>query len=61
MIQFNLPKEYREQADEIADYIQSIGGEFVIRKHGIEFLVPIKYIEFVSLKYSFLTMEAYVW
>jgi hypothetical protein len=62
MIQFALPYEYREEyAEEIADYVQSVGGEFAVRKYGLEFYVPIKEIVFLSLKYPFLTMEKYVW
>ena len=62
MIQFALPHEYREEyAEEIADYVQSIGGEFAVRKYGLEFYVPIKEIVFLLLKYPFLNMEKYVW
>ena len=62
MIQFALPHEYREEyAEEIADYVQSIGGEFAVCKYGLEFYVPIKEIVFLSLKYPFLNMEKYVW
>ena len=62
MIQFALPGEYREEyGEEIADYVQSIGGEFAVRKYGLEFYVPIKEIVFLLLKYPFLTMEKYVW
>jgi hypothetical protein len=62
MIQFDLPGEYREEyGEEIADYVQSVGGEFAVRKYGLEFYVPIKEIVFLLLKYPFLTMEKYVW
>ena len=62
MIEFVLPSEYREEyAEEIADYVQSIGGEFAVRKYGLEFYVPIREIVFLSLKYPFLKMEKYVW
>jgi len=62
MIQFDLPGEYREEySEEIADYVQSVGGEFAVRKYGLEFYVPVKEIVFLLLKYPFLTMEKYVW
>ena len=62
MIQFHLPHEYRkEYGEEIAEYVQLRGGEIALHKHGLDFYVPIKEATFLSIKYSFLKMENYVW
>jgi hypothetical protein len=64
MIEFRLLnsiKDFQETADDIGFYVQSIGGNFTVHRHHVSFHVPIKYTEFMLLKYSNLTMEAYVW
>jgi hypothetical protein len=47
-------KEFRELKDEVGDYIQSIGGEFHVARHDIEFTFEEKYKSFVLIKFPFL-------
>jgi len=64
MIQFNLLKEQRidaEHIDAASMYITACGGEFVIRKRHIEFYVPTEHSAIVALKFPFLRAEQYVW
>ena len=64
MIEFKLSRyidDFTDTADEIADYVQSRGGEFFTHRHHIEFRVPVRESLFLALKYSQLEMEAYVW
>jgi len=64
MIEFRLSRNidnFTDIADEIADYVQSRGGEFYVHKNYITFAVPVKEFTFLALKYSQLEMEAYVW
>jgi hypothetical protein len=64
MIEFcllNSTENFKDIADEIGFYVQSIGGNFSVHRYHVSFHVPIKYTEFMLLKYSCLKMEAYVW
>jgi hypothetical protein len=46
--------DYKQYADEIGFYIQRCGGELAVRRHAVEFTVPIRYKDFVLIKYPFL-------
>jgi len=64
MIEFRLlnnTRDFRDIADEIGLYVQSIGGIFSVHRYHVSFLVPIKEILFLQIKYPILEMEAYVW
>jgi tRNA 2-selenouridine synthase SelU len=45
---------YKQYADEIGFYVQRIGGEIAVRRHDVEFTVPVKYKDFVLIQYPFL-------
>jgi len=45
---------YQQFADEIGFYVQRIGGELAVRRHDVEFTVPLRYKDFVLIKYPFL-------
>ena len=42
---------WSKYADEVGDYVQENGGRFVITKEGVEFTMPIKYHDFVKIKF----------
>jgi len=45
---------YHKYADEVGFYVQRIGGELAVRRHDVEFTVPIRYRDFVLIQYPFL-------
>lgn len=64
IVMYSLKKhtpECKEYLDQVGFYVQSIGGNFSVHRYHVSFHVPIKYTEFMLLKYSCLKMEAYVW
>ena len=46
--------EYKKYADEVGFYVQECGGEIAVRRHDVEFTVPIQHQLFVLIKYPFL-------
>ena len=54
LVMYSLNRWHREFKDEVGDYIQSIGGEFHVARHDIEFTFEEKYKVFVLIKFPFL-------
>jgi hypothetical protein len=48
--------EYKQYADEVGFYVQDRGGEIAVRRHDVEFTVPIQHQLFMLIKYPFLKM-----
>jgi len=48
--------EYKQYADEVGFYVQDLGGEIAVRRHDVEFTVPIQHQLFMLIKYPFLKM-----
>ena len=46
--------EYKKYADEVGFYVQECGGEIAVRRHDVEFTVPVQHQLFVLIKYPFL-------
>jgi len=46
--------EYKQYADEVGFYVQDLGGEIAVRRHDVEFTVPIQHQLFTLIKYPFL-------
>lgn len=64
MIEFTLSRNtpgFSNAADMIGNYVQSVGGQFHTHRHHVTFQVPLRYVDFMILKFSFLKMETYVY
>jgi len=46
--------EYKQYGDDVGFYVQDLGGEIAVRRHDVEFTVPIQHQLFVLIKYPFL-------
>ena len=46
--------DYKQYADEIGFYVQRCGGDLAVRRHTVEFTVPLRYRDFVLIQYPFL-------
>jgi hypothetical protein len=46
--------DYKNYADEVGFYVQKCGGEIAVRRHDVEFTVPLHYKDFVLIQYPFL-------
>ena len=42
---------WTKYADEVGEYVQQNDGRFVITREGVEFTMPIKYHDFLRIKF----------
>ena len=60
MISFTMKRNICEQAEQVFEYVQQIGGRLEIHSSTYEFYVPVNYREFMWLKFPFLNAVEYV-